>query len=304
MTRCELGGYLGNVWSISAVGGCAPSQTRKSEELRISQKWREPVQRLDSSGKVRVMAVVRNTRLRFAILGPVLVVAACGGGASLSSPTVTSNGNAAILDWSGFGAPTVEAIDGNAVEDSGSAALEPGRHTVRVYDERGQSVLLGSPIVYLGKTFEFFAESGHTYRVRHERAYGYGTASDFIWIEDAASGAIIDGRKPPGSIPDANSANYAGRSRSRSAAAYHVLSYAAHCGAASAQYDLALFHLAGIEPVEEPDPALAYAWYARAARAGHREAETVRRRLWEDLSAEQRARAASLPAPASAVSCN
>ncbi len=236
--------------------------------------------------------------LRFAVLGLVLAFAACGGEAP------TSYGNTAILDWSGFSAPTVQAIDGKDVEDSGSAGLEPGRHTVWVNDRRGQSVLLGSPFVYLSNTFEIFAEAGHRYIVRHERAYGYGTASDFIWIEDAASGAIIAGRVPPGSIPDADSAYYAGRSRSRSAAAYHDLSQAAHCGVASAQYDLALFHLAGIEPVEEPDPALAYAWYDRAARTGHREAETVRQRLWRDLSTEQRTRAAGLPAPASAISCN
>jgi hypothetical protein len=246
------------------------------------------------------MAITRNTRLRFVILGAVL--AAAWPGFSLAT---TPDSDVAVIEWSDQ-AGAVRMIDDKEVEvDSRSAVLSPGRHTVIVDFVRGQSIMLGPTTVRLDENFEFFAEGGHTYSVRYDRVYfPGGRPRDFIWIEDADSGAIIDGQIPPGNIPDQASAYYAGKSRSRSAEAYYNLSYQAHCGESSAQYDLALFYLAGIEPIGEPDPALAYAWYERAALAGHRGTESVLRFLWEDLSSEQRSAMAAQPAPTNAVSCN
>lgn len=245
------------------------------------------------------MAITRNTRFRFAILGSVLIANIWPSFTLASTP----DSDMAVIEWSDR-KQAVRFIDDKAVaEDSSSAVLLPGRHTVNVDFVRGQSIMLGPTTVRLGENFEFFAEGNHTYSVRYDRVYGSGQR-DFIWIEDADSGAIIDGQMPPGDIPDEASAYYAGKSRSRSAEAYYNLSYQAHCGEASAQYDLALFHLAGIEPIAEPDPALAYAWYERAARAGHREAESLLPYLWEELSSEQRAAVAAQPAPTNAVSCN
>ncbi len=243
------------------------------------------------------MNIVRKTKARFAVLGLSIGTAAWPGFSVFATP----DRDIAVVEWSG---QIVRMIDDKPVEvDSHSAVLPPGRHTMNVDFVRGQSIMLGPMQVRLGEDFEFFAEGGHTYSVRYKRVYG-GGPRDYIWIEDVDSGAIIDGRIPPGNIPDEASAYYSGKSRSRSAEAYHHLSIQAHCGEASSQYDLALFHLAGIEPVGEPNPALAYAWYERAARTGHREAESVRRRLWEDLSPEQRVGAASLPTPMNSVSCN
>ena len=248
------------------------------------------------------MAITRNPRFRFVILGTVLVATAWPSFSSAAAP----DRDVAVIEWSDISKSAVRTIDDKPVaEDSHSAVLPPGRHIVNVDFVRGQSIMLGPTSVRLGKNFEFFVEGGHTYSVRYDRVYvPGGRPGDFIWIEDADSGAIIDGHRPPGSIPDEYSAYYAGQSRSRSAEAYQNLSYQAHCGEASAQYDLALFHLAGVEPVGDPDPALAYAWYERAARAGHRESESVRQLLWEDLSSEQRATTATLPAPTNAVSCD
>ena len=245
------------------------------------------------------MAITRNSRLRFVILGAVLATW------SSFSSAAEPDKQVAVIEWSDRD-KTVRMIDDKEVDvDFHSAVLPPGRHTVTVDFVRGQSIMLGPTTVRLGENFEFFAEGGHTYSVRYDRVYvPGGRPRDFIWIEDADSGAIIDGQMPPGDIPDEASAYYAGKSRSRSAEAYYNLSYQAHCGEASAQYDLALFHLAGIEPIAEPDPALAYAWYERAARAGHREAESLLPYLWEELSSEQRAAVAAQPAPTNAVSCN
>jgi hypothetical protein len=245
------------------------------------------------------MAITRNTRLRFVILGAVLATW------SSFSSAVDPDKQVAVIEWSDRD-KTVRMIDDKEVDvDSHSAVLPPGRHTVIVDFVRGQSIMLGPTTVRLGENFEFFAEGGHTYSVRYHRVYvPGGRPRDFIWIEDADSGAIIDGHIPPGNIQDEASAYYAGKSRSRSAEAYYNLSYQAHCGEASAQYDLALFHLAGIEPVGEPAPVMAYVWYERAALAGHREAESMLPYLWEDLSSEQRAAATSLSTSTNAVSCN
>lgn len=248
----------------------------------------------------------RNQLVAFwlAIPAVVIVLGGCGGGLPSEVAEDAAGRNVALLDWSGVGTPPVRFIDAEPVDDSATwAEISPGWHEAFVQDERGQSILLGSMWVEVRAPLEFYAEPGRRYRVRYEKAYTVA-AGHYIWLEDTETGAILAGRAPPGTIEDENSAYYAGRARMRTAADYYDTEAAAHCGDAEAQYRLSLFLLAGIEPVEQPDAAEAYAWIARAARNGHREAERVRRRLWADLSPQQRARADTLATALPTAPCD
>jgi Sel1 repeat len=196
-------------------------------------------------------------------------------------------GETAILDWSGWGSGDVLEIDGNIQTNENRAELKPGRHNMRYGGRIGTSFLL-NPKMY--DSYDYSAtidmRTGHTYKVMHERTYGYGSYRDYFWIEDAATGEIV-----AGNLPD-----YHRKERERSEQArlereikdhFETLTVSAECDDAMAQYDLGLYYLAGIPPVAEPDIVKAFVWYSLAASNGYKDAVTVKERILNDMQKEQ-----------------
>ncbi|MEJ2729308.1 MAG: hypothetical protein P8185_12505 [Deltaproteobacteria bacterium] len=195
-------------------------------------------------------------------------------------------GEAAILDWSGWGSGEVLEIDGNATKSQYRAELNPGKHNIRYGGKIGTSFLLNPR---MSDSYDYSASidmrAGHTYKVIHERTYGYGSYKDYFWIEDATTGEIMAGNLP----------EYQREKKERSEEAvlerqtrdhFEALTVSAECGDAKAQYDLGLYYLAGIPPVARPDIVMAFLWYGLAASNGYHDAATIKERIHKDLSKE------------------
>lgn len=189
----------------------------------------------------------------------------------------------AILDWSGWNSGDVLEIDGNKQTNQNHAELSPGKHTVRYGGRIGTSFLLNPK---MSDSYEYSATidmlAGHTYKVVHERSYGYGNYKDYFWIEDADTGEIVAGYLPEYKRENLERSEEAALSREIKNH-FEALSSSAECGDASAQYDLGLYFLAGIPPVEKPDIVVAFVWYSLAALNGYKDAQAVKENIIKDM---------------------
>ena len=106
-------------------------------------------------------------------------------------------GEAAILDWSGWGSGDVFEIDGDILTNHNRAELKPGRHNIRYGGEIGTSFLLNPK---MSDSYDFSTSvdmmPGHTYKVMHKRTYGYASYRDYFWIEDTLTGEVVAGNFP------------------------------------------------------------------------------------------------------------
>jgi hypothetical protein len=229
------------------------------------------------------------------LIGGALVAAAIQGCAgpppdAFEEPDLPS-AQVAVLNWGGgvWGGsrdPVVASIDGKPVQASlwnSSARVAPGiREIVFIYSVyRGLYAIPAHAHVRHQLTFD--AEAGHVYRLKTE-CDGLGSYNCMSWLEDETAEIIV-----AGSIPD----HIDGELKARSAKAkseriekdrFDELSAAAACGDAIAQYDLALYYLAGIEPVVGRDLQTAYVWFRLAEFNGHTDAAATGQRIAGDLS--------------------
>jgi hypothetical protein len=216
----------------------------------------------------------------------------------------SESGETAKLDWSGWGSGDVLEIDGVAQTNQNQAQLKPGKHNIRYGGRRGTSFLLNSKMY---DSYDYQASidmrGGHTYRVLHERTYGYGSYRDFFWIEDADTGEIVAGHLP----------DYRREKKERSKEAslerqvkdhFETLSDSAACGDTKAQYDLSLYYLAGIPPVGRPDIVSAFVWYSLAASIGYQDAAAVKERILQDMRNEEISEADHLIVKLKKSDCN
>jgi hypothetical protein len=88
-------------------------------------------------------------------------------------------------------------IDGKKVQDAGGVRLVPGDHTISYRWAFGGSVLLGPPIRHMSRTGVVRVEAGHVYLVKGNREGHWGSPTLYLWIEDAASGEVVDGIRSP-----------------------------------------------------------------------------------------------------------
>lgn len=232
------------------------------------------------------------------LIGGALVVTVMHGCAApppnaFEEPDLPSE-QAAVLDWGGgvWGgsrAPEVATIDGNPVPASlwsSSARVAPGTHEV-VFTYSVYRGLYAMPAhAYPEHKLTFDAEAGHVYRLKTE-CDGLGSYNCMSWLEDETAEIIV-----AGSIPDHIDGDLAARSATAGKARiekerFDELSAAAACGDAIAQFDLALYHLAGIEPVVGQDLLTAYVWFRLAESNGHTDAAATGHRIAGDLSQTQ-----------------
>ena len=211
--------------------------------------------------------------------------------------------------WGGKRAPSVTKIDGRNIPPGGllvagklpqtRAKLLPGAHRI----DFTYSVYRGyRPHAYLERSLTFDAEVGHVYWLKTvcERL---GSFLCNTWIEDETAEVVV-----AGSFPDHIDRELAARSRKATSASSqkdHIdkLSASASCGDARAQYDLALYYLAGIEPLAAQDLVTAYAWFSLAESNGHHDAAMVRQRIAGDLLPQQLAEAKRLTDQARGRAC-
>jgi hypothetical protein len=230
------------------------------------------------------------------------VFISCGPGAGLYHK-MEVRGETAILDWSGWSSGDVLEIDGEAQAHRHHAELKPGRHHIRYGGEIGTSFLLNPK---MSDKYDYPASidmrAGHTYKVKHERTYGYGSYEDYFWIEDAATGEIVAGNLP-GYQREKKERSEAARLERQVEEHFEALTNSADCGDAKAQYDLGLYYLAGIPPVAEPDIVKAFAWYSLAASNGNLEALGVKQKIIEDMRRENISEADNLLAKLKKNAC-
>ncbi|MCI0430077.1 MAG: hypothetical protein L0210_05985, partial [Rhodospirillales bacterium] len=195
-------------------------------------------------------------------------------------------GETAVLDWGGgvwggVRSPDVTKIDGKAVRPLGpsSARLLPGNHEIEFVYSLYRGLY---PHHYVSSTLSFEAEAAHSYRVQTECAGLYGGACESRVMDETAKIVIAGGSQYVDPEIEQRSADV--QERERKMAVLERLTEDAICGNAAKQYDLALYYLAGLEPLTAPDPSAAYTWFSLAALNGHAEAMSVNERLAADLS--------------------
>ena len=229
------------------------------------------------------------------VLVVVALAGACGTTTQPFSPQdaqTLPDDQVSILDWSGWGSPSVLEIDGEEPLVDGKysrkARLRPGTHTIRYGGWFSVSILYGRTGVSYDKSATIEMKPGHVYAVKRERIRGRYNFADFLWIEDQTTGALVAGLPPPGSHREETA-----RRRTEivaldeAAKHFETLVKAAACGDATAQYDLAHYYLAGLEPAGQPDILQAYLWYSVAASNGHADAARVKKRIATSLTTEQ-----------------
>jgi hypothetical protein len=190
--------------------------------------------------------------------------------------------------WGGSRSPAVGAIDGRPMPArflGSSTKIAPGRHTI----DFGYSVYRGMFAIpahgYVQRSLTFDASAGHLYRLRTEcTALGSGNCSS--WIEDITDNVAVAGTVPGWYDRDLAARSAVARNASAASESFDKL-VASACGSATAEFDVALYYLAGIAPMGEIDLVSAYAWYGLAESDGHPEAAAVRRMLEGELSPEQ-----------------
>lgn len=211
----------------------------------------------------------------------------------------------AVLDWGGsvWGgsrAPNVTAIDGRPVpvQFVGSETkVTPGSHTIDYSYSIYRGLYAIPSHAYIDRTLTFTAEAGHLYRLYTDCA-GLGSSSCWSWIEDKSTETVVAGALPKWADTDlALRADKAENARYRTALFDSQLKLV--CDGSWSESDIALYFLAGIDPIGETDLVMAYAWYSLAASRGDIEADRARRRIARELSEDQiaqaRAAARSLP---------
>ncbi|HXV26226.1 MAG TPA: hypothetical protein VED46_18470 [Alphaproteobacteria bacterium] len=216
-----------------------------------------------------------------------------------------SESETAVLDWGGgvWGgnrSPDVTRIDGKAVRPLGpsSTRISPGKHVVEFSYSLYRGLL---PHQYVNGSLAFEAEPAHSYRIETECAGLYGGGCESRIMDETAKLVVAGGTRFVEAEIEQNSANL--QEARRRTAVFEDLREQALCGAGDKQYDLALYYLAGLEPLTAPDPAAAYAWFQLAALSGQAEARAVSERLVADLSQQQRAEAEAKLAEARQGSC-
>jgi hypothetical protein len=237
------------------------------------------------------MKTFKNHKIFSAFGWPMLVVVTLAGlnsYASSGSPSKNlTGGQTAVLDWSGWNAGQVLAIDGNAPGKRTLIELAPGKHEIRYGGRVGTSFLLNPR---MKDDYEYPAlidmRAGHHYSVRHERTYGYGSYRDFFWIEDFTSGEVVAGSMPPHK-KEKEKQSVQARIRRTIEDHFLALLESAECGDPSAQYDLGAYYLAAIRPLDKRDIVGAWVLYSMAASNGHANAEAVASRIYRDLRQEQ-----------------
>ena len=104
----------------------------------------------------------------------------------------------AHLSWQTGGGRLVRVDDSPVDERAGLATVLPGRHTIQYLGKFGGSVLLGPAIRTVGPlTARLELQAGHIYLVKTTRRGDWGSPDLYIWIEDAATGDVLHGGKPP-----------------------------------------------------------------------------------------------------------
>ena len=238
------------------------------------------------------------------VVGLVVILTSASCTSSEAYLKASESGETAKLDWSGWGSGDVLEIDGVAQTNQNQAQLKPGSHNIRYGGRRGTSFLL-NPKMY--DSYDYLASidmrAGHTYRVLHERTYGYGSYRDHFWIEDVDTGEIVAGH-----LPDYHREK---KDRSKEASLerqvkdhFETLSDSAACGDSKAQYDLGLYYLAGIQPVGQPDIVSAFVWYSLAASNGFQNAAAIKERILQDMPNEKISEADHLIVKLKKSDCN
>jgi hypothetical protein len=212
-------------------------------------------------------------------------------------------GESAILDWSGWSSGDIFEIDGNEQTNQDRAELKPGKHNIRYGGKIGTSFLLNPK---MSDSYDYSASidmrAGHTYKVIHERTYGYGSYEDYFWIEDTTTGEIMAGDLPAHQKEKKELSEEA-RLERQIRDHFEALTVSAECGDAKAQYDLGLYYLAGIPPVARPDIVMAFAWYGLAASNGYHDAAAIKKRIQKDLRKEHILAAESLIKESKKIDC-
>ena len=198
----------------------------------------------------------------------------------------TESSKNTILDWSGWNSGSVFEVDGNPQTNKNRVELTPGPHNIEYGGEIGTSFLLNpkmSDKYTYSATINMIAN--HTYKVLHERTYVYGGYSDYFWIEDRTSGEIMAGNVP-GYRKEKIERSETARLERESKIHFDELTVQAECQDSGAQYDLALYYLAGIPPETKADITKAYVWYSLSAFNGKESANAVKKSILKDLRPE------------------
>jgi TPR repeat protein len=211
----------------------------------------------------------------------------------------------AILDFR-QGAYVIR-IDGATLPDKARElrwmALAPGKYRVSYGGvfaySRGYSIP-SVDRVYMEQFQEIDFRAGHVYETQRERVYH--ERRDYLWIEDLTTGEIVAGA-PPADRQQLRLRSNEVRAARLAREGFENAFARADCGDPRAQSEVALYYLAGLEPLPAGDLALAYAWYTRAAQGGDAAAPALAERIRPDLSAVQLERARTFAAQAAPGDC-
>ena len=186
-------------------------------------------------------------------------------------------GEVAVLDWSDCGVSCHVEVDGKAMPRNAlfltgrfpieKITLRPGRHVIDYKGTFGYSGAMYTRHFYsISHSATLDMQPGHHYVIRHERTsgWGVGNVSDFLWIQDQTTGAILEG-EPPRHRTELVARTDQVKRAAVADKRFQLLDARAHCGDARAQVGLGLHYFAGLQPVEQ-DLRRAYFWYGLAAR--------------------------------------
>ena len=221
-----------------------------------------------------------------------------------SSPCPTPPGSQfAILDFRS--GPFVLQIDGARVKEDIRKrrwiALSPGEHTINyggIFFYSQGYLPLRRELHNLAATIDF--EAGHVYETMRERDLD---REDHMRIQNTTTGEIVHGA-PPADRRELMRRSERARAKRITQQQFEKLSSDARCGDSNAQRRLALYYLAGLEPVGRRDLVHAYAWYARAAADGDAPTDALKERIGAEMLPEQLARARLLSADARLHECS
>src|SRR5262245_58901800 len=138
------------------------------------------------------------------VCAPAWMLLASGCAAPVVGPLKSYDGpvlgddKVALLDWQSGGGHVLQIDDRPVDERARQAAVLPGRRTIQYLGTFGGSVLLGPAVRRVGPLIaRLELQAGHVYLVKANRQGDWRSPSLYLWIEDAATGEVLHGGKPP-----------------------------------------------------------------------------------------------------------
>jgi hypothetical protein len=111
---------------------------------------------------------------------------------------VLGDDKVALLDWQTGGGRVLRIDDRPVEEHARQVTVLPGRHTIQYLGTYGGSVLRGPAVRRVGPLIaRLELQAGRVYLVKAKRQGDWSSPSLYLWIEDAATGEVLHGGKPP-----------------------------------------------------------------------------------------------------------